>query len=163
MKRFVPLWILACAGIVLVACGEDPALSGSECDIISCDYDKIVCQRYDTNPPGIIIHYKRVLEEGGERWTAKIFIDLDGIETVEGYLFEDDENTLQENEFTNRVTLTRPGEDEQWPDFDGKDCKISKGGDVTDQKMEGECNFAFINGYFLTAKFSCTLEAAIPP
>jgi hypothetical protein len=162
MTRFAPVWILACAGIVLVACGEEPGLSGSECDIISCDYQKIVCQRYDTNPPGIIVHYKRILEEGGERWTAKIFIDLQGIESVEGQRFEDDELTSEENEFTNRVSLSRPGEDEQWPEFDGKFCEINKGGDVTDKEMSGKCAFSFINGYFLTARFSCTLEAAIP-
>lgn len=161
MKCFAPLLILACAGIVLVGCGEEPALSGSECDIISCDYDKIVCQRYDTSPPGIIVHYKRVLEEGGERWTAKIFVDLDGIGTVEGQRFEDD-LTTEENEFTNRVSLSRPGEEEQWPEFDGNYCEINKGGDVPGKDMSGKCAFAFINGYFLTAKFSCKLEAATP-
>ena len=148
--------------LLALSCGEESKLSGSECEIISCSYDKIVCQRYAApQPPAIIVHYKRVLEEG-ERWTAQIIIDLTGVESAEGQRFEDDENTPDENEFTNRVALHRPGEEEEFPAFDGKFCEIKKGGDVPGESMSGKCSFAFETGYFLTAEFDCTLEAATP-
>ena len=156
MLRFTPACILVYASLGTLACGEESALSGSQCEIMSCSYDKIVCQRYATpQPPAIIVHYKRVLEEG-ELWTAKITIDLQGIESAEGQRFDD-------TEFTNRVLLSRPGPmEEQWPEFNGRFCEINKGGDVPDEDMSGKCAFAFENGYFLTAKFDCTLEAAQP-
>jgi len=162
--RLAPFCILVWISISGFACGEESALSGSQCEIMSCSYDKIVCQRYSSpQPPAIIVHYKRVLEVG-ERWTAKINIDLYGIESAEGQRFDYDENSPEDNEFTNRVTLSRPGpiDEEQWPEFNGKFCEIKKGGDLPGTDTSGKCSFSFRNGYFLTAEFDCTLEAVIP-
>jgi len=163
MLRLAPVVILICASLLLLSCGEEGGLTGSECEIISCNYDKIVCQRYASpQPPAIIVHYKRVLEEG-ERWTAQIVIDLQGLESAEGQRFDYDPESPDDNEFTNRVALNRPGEDEQWPAFSGKFCEIKKGGDTPGEDLSGKCSFAFDNGYFLTAEFDCELEAATPP
>jgi hypothetical protein len=89
----------------------------------------------------------------GERWAAKIIIDTEGIATIEG-------SRLVGTDFLNRVSLSRPGEDDQWPDFDGTFCEITSGGDTVDTEMTGSCSFAFVNGYALEASFKCQLVNA---
>ena len=130
-------------------------LCGSECDLISCDFDKIICQLYqDPLPHAIVVHYKRVVT-GGERWAAKIMIDLEGIDTVEGIRIEG-------ADFLDRIGLSIPGEDEQWPDSEGHYCEITQGGDVPETDMTGICSFAFVDGRLLEADFSCLLEDVLP-
>jgi hypothetical protein len=151
MSRIVPFLILCGVALTPANCGEDQkGLYGSQCEIISCAFDRIECQLYPDPNHAIVIHYLRMLEEGQE-WTAKIVIDMDGIDKAEG-------TRLEEDEFRNRVQLSRPGSLEQWPDFEGNFCEIKKGGDQTGKDMSGKCAFAFDNGYFVTAEFSCTLE-----
>ena len=151
MSRIVPFLILCGVALVSANCGEDEkGLYGSQCEIIGCSFDRIECQLYPDPNHAVVVHYLRMLEEGQE-WTAKIIIDLDGISPVEG-------TRLEEEEFTNRVSLARPGSLEQWPDFEGNFCEIKNGGDQTDKDMSGKCAFAFENGYFATAEFSCTLD-----
>jgi hypothetical protein len=153
MRRIAPVLIICVAALVPANCGEDnKGIYGSQCDIISCAFDTIECQLYPDPYHSIVIHYLHILEEGGQEWTAKIVIDLADIDKVEGLRLEDED-------FINRVQLTRPGSAEQWPDFSGNFCEISSGGDQADRGMSGKCAFAFDNGYFATAEFSCTLEA----
>jgi hypothetical protein len=155
MSRIVPFLILCALALVPANCGEDQkGLYGSQCEIISCAFDRIECQLYPDPNHAVVIHYLRMLEEGQE-WTAKIVIDLDGIDKVEGM-------RLEEQEFLNRVQLARPGSLEQWPDFAGNFCEIKSGGDQAGKNMSGKCAFAFTNGYFATAEFACTLEAVQP-
>lgn len=155
MARIVPFLILCVVALVPANCGEDEkGLYGSQCEIIGCDYDRIECQLYPDPNHAVVVHYLKMLEEGQE-WTAKIVIDLDGVTTAEGTRFEDDE-------FLNRVQLSRPGSMEQWPDFEGNFCEIKEGGDRDGQNMSGKCAFAFVNGYFVTAEFKCTLEEVTP-
>jgi hypothetical protein len=142
--------------ILLSSCsGECYGLCGSECELIDCSYDRIDCQRYPSDGvnDAAVVHYMKVISEGEEQHTAKIYIDLVDIENAEGHLIEGDN-------FIERVILSRPGDTVQWHTYSGKDCLISKGGNVPAEPMEGECNFAFTNGYFLTAQFSCIPEAA---
>ena len=151
MKSIAPVIVLLVAFTAL-SCGEDQkGLYGSQCEIIDCNYDRIECQLYAPPNDAIIVHYLIQLEEGQE-WTAKISLDLRGIEQVSGMRLED-------NEFLNRVQLQRPGSAEQWPEFSGNFCEISSGGEEAGKDMAGKCAFAFDNGYFMTAEFSCVLEA----
>ncbi len=151
MSRIIPFLILCGVALVSANCGEDEkGLYGSQCEIISCSFDRIECQLYPDPNHAVVIHYLRMLEEGQE-WTAKIIILLDGIDPVEG-------TRLEEDEFINRVELARPGSLEQWPDFEGNFCEIKNGGDQAGKDMSGKCAFAFDNGYFVTAEFSCTLD-----
>jgi hypothetical protein len=152
MRRLAPALVLSSAAVLLFSCGDDEkGLYGSQCDILDCHFDRIECQLYSPPNDAIIIHYLIQLEEGQE-WTAKIVIETDGVEKISGSRFENDE-------FLQRVRLQRPGSPEQWPDFTGNFCEIKSGGDTAGKDMAGKCAFAFTNGYFLTAEFSCTLEA----
>jgi hypothetical protein len=136
-----------------LSCGDKcGGICGSQCELIDCHYTTIKCQLYPPPNPGIVIHYVIDLEGGGQTWVARIFIDTDGLTRVEGI-------HIEEQEFLDRVQLTRPGGGEQWPEFDGTDCKISSGGDEVDKGMSGQCNFKFANGYFATFNFSCELMA----
>ena len=153
MSRIVPFLILCGVALVPVNCGEDEkGLYGSQCEIMDCSFKTIDCDLYPSSQHAIVIHYRTPLETGGFMWTARIFIDTEGVETVEGHKFEGDN-------FPDMVQLTKPGGGEEWPEFLGNFCKINEGGDTADKKMSGKCAFAFINGYFLTAEFSCTLKA----
>lgn len=155
MARVVPFLIVCVVALVPANCGEDEkGLYGSQCEIISCAFDRMECQLYPDPNHAVVIHYLRMLEEGQE-WTAKIVIDLDGVTKVEGTRFEGEEMRL-------RVQLTRPGSLEEWPDFEGNFCEIKKGGDQAGKDMSGKCAFAFTNGYFATAEFACTLEEVQP-
>lgn len=152
--RFIALILVSALGLALPACGEGhKGLEGSKCDIISCGYDRIDCQFYRTPDDAAVIHYKRVLEEG-ERWTAKIIVELDGIDldTLKGgRLFEGEE-------FLNRVYLQRPNELEQWGDFDGNRCELKLGAPEDGANLSGKCSFSFLDGMFLTARFDCSVE-----
>ncbi|MBW1811699.1 MAG: hypothetical protein JRJ87_26155 [Deltaproteobacteria bacterium] len=151
MKRFLLTALLLIVTVFLLAgCGGGcKNLCGSECELIDCSHSKIVCQKY---PTALAIHYKKVISEGEETWAAKINIDTEDIDPIEGHLFE-------LVEFTDRVLLSRPGQTEQFHDFDGVDCQITSGGDQAETNMTGQCNFSFVNGYFMTADFICTPEA----
>lgn len=152
MERLFFAAVCLSACLTFNACGDKcGGLCGSQCELIDCSYDLIYCQKYASPNDAIVIHYKKILEEV-EHWTAKIVIDVVGMGSITGTLIEG-------NEFLNRVLLTRPGGSmEQFPKYTGTDCIITEGG-LAGQKTSGECNFFFINGYALTAKFSCTLEA----
>ena len=60
-----------------------------------------------------------------------------------------------------KIYLKRPGEEEQFPEFEGNFCEVDSGGDQLGENMSGMCSFRFVTGYFMTADFSCELEA--PP
>jgi len=151
MKRLLLIALLLIVTVILFAgCGGGcKSIGGPECELIDCCYDRIDCQKYSNS---LVIHYKKVISEGEETWAAKINIDTDGIDPIEGHLIEG-------LEFIDRVLLSRPGEVEQFHEFDGKDCQITSGGDQAGTTMTGQCNFSFTNGYFMTADFSCTPEA----
>jgi len=140
--------VLATAG-----CGSEcGGICGSECELIDCSYNAIKCDLYASPTPGIVVFYVTELEGGGETFTARIYIDTDGLEKVQGTL-------LEGQDFLDRVHLTRPGGGQNWHDYTGTDCKIDKGGDEVGKKMSGQCNFKFVNGYFATFNFSCDLQA----
>jgi hypothetical protein len=151
MKRLIlTALLLATTLIMFSGCGGGcKQMSGSECDLIDCCYDRIDCQKYTD---ALVIHYKKVISEGEETYAAKIYIETDGIDPIQGHLFES-------LEFIDRVILTRPGANEQFHEFDGKDCLITSGGDQAGTSMSGKCNFSFTNGYYMTADFTCTPEA----
>jgi hypothetical protein len=134
--------------------GGKTGLTGDMCDIIYCGYDIIECGRYPSPNAAIAVHYLKMFDAGQE-WTAKILIDVEGISPVEG-------QRIEGSEFLNRVFLSRPGSMEQWPDFEGNFCEFTQGGDNTGEEMTGTCAFAFVNGYSVTAEFSCILESVQP-
>ncbi len=152
MKRLINTLAISAIALAGIGCGEDCGLSGSQCDLIDCSYDALTCHKYATPNDAIKIFYKRTLEEGFE-YAAIIVIDLVGVEQVEGLLIEG-------TEFTDRVSLYRPGTDDQWPGFDDGKLNIKQGGDAVDRSVEGKASFRFTNGYFASACFKCTLEAA---
>ncbi|RME29247.1 MAG: hypothetical protein D6806_01705 [Deltaproteobacteria bacterium] len=160
MKRTVVSVAVAAAAlaatVLFTGCGGGcGGICGSQCELISCSYDTLKCDLYPDPNRGIVIHYLRKVEGvEGYRWTARLFIDTSGIDPVEGHMFEG-------QEFLDRVMLTRPQEPEPWPDYDGKDCTISSGGD-SEGHLAGQCNFRFTNGYFATFNFSCDLKLAEP-
>lgn len=155
MARIVPFLIVCVVALVPANCGEDQkGLYGSQCDIISCSYDTIKCHLYEPPNHAVKIFYQRTLEEGTE-YTAIIFCDMENVTKVEGTRFEGDE-------FLNRCDIYRPPPGEMWPVFIGNFCEFTKGGDEPDKEMKGKCAFAFENGYFMTAEFSCTPEVVQP-
>lgn len=155
MSRIVPFLILCGVALVPANCGEDhKGLYGSQCEIIDCGYNTIKCHLYEPPNHAIKVFYQRTHEEGTE-YTAVIFCDLEGIDKVEGTRFEEDE-------FLRRCDIYRPPPGEMWPGFLGNFCEFQKGGDQPDKELKGKCAFAFDNGYFMTAEFSCTLEVAQP-
>ena len=153
MSRIFIVITLVVSAAWLASCGYDlGVLYGSHGDIVDCVYKTIDCDLYPPAQHAIVIHYRTPLDTGGFTWTARIFIDTEGVEKVEGHKFEGDN-------FPDIVQITRPGGGEPWPEFSGNFCKINEGGDTADKKMSGKCAFAFFNGYFVTAEFSCTLKA----
>lgn len=134
--------------------GGKAGLTGGMCDIIDCNYDIIECDKYPPPNEAIIVDYLRTLDTG-RIWTARILIDLWGINQVEGL-------RIDGSDFLDRVDLSKPGGMEQWPDFTGNFCEFTKGGDATGEEMSGKCAFAFTNGYSVTAEFSCILEIVQP-
>ncbi|MBN2498570.1 MAG: hypothetical protein JXR96_28525 [Deltaproteobacteria bacterium] len=149
LGRIASLVLLLCA----LACGGgDSGLSGSQCDLIDCSYDKIACRLYAPPNEALMVYYKRQLETGGDEYAAIISIDLDGApEDLAGWRFEG-------GDFNDRVRIYRP-ESNNWPSFDGNMCEFANGGAVG-SSLDGKCAFRFDNGRFATASFSCELEAA---
>ena len=147
MKSLITLTgLLTC----LWGCGDDcQGLCGSQCDNMDCSYDHIKCQLSEGE--GIKILYERadgtVLD-----YAAIVYCDIAGVDKVAGSRFEGDE-------FLQRCKIERPPHGEAWPEFTGNFCEFTKGGDQAGQAMSGKCSFAFVNGYFATASFSCTLQA----
>jgi hypothetical protein len=145
--------VISLSALFFISCGSEcGGICGSECELLDCSYDVIECDLYAAPNHGVIIHYRKLLEGGGYNWTAKIFIDLEGVSQVEGLL-------LEGQEFMDKVQLSRPGGNENWHEYTGKDCVIDKGGDEAGKEMAGQCNFSFVNGYFATFNFSCDLVA----
>ena len=136
---------------LLLACGGEKELDGSQCDLIDCSFDTLQCRMYEPPNEALMIYYTRTLDDGGQEYTAIVSIDLDGVEQVSGWEFEG-------TEFNERVRIYRPGSNE-WPEFDGNGCEL-KSGDAIGDTLEGKCSFKVDNGRFLTANFNCTLEAA---
>lgn len=153
MSKAAMLALACLTSVCTISCGSKcGGICGSECELLDCNYTSIKCDLYPPPNPGIVIHYVIDLDQGGQNWVARIFVDTDGLTQVAG-------THLEGQDFLDRVQLTRPGGGEQWPDFDGNDCKISSGGDEADKNMSGQCNFNFLNGYFATFNFSCKLMA----
>jgi hypothetical protein len=149
--------VLACSSL-LFACGSDPDLSGSQCDLIDCGHDIVVCKRVEplTNQPRALqIHYQRTLEIGVE-WAAKITMEFPGDQPISG-------TRLEGQTFLDQVFLNRPGSVENFPEFTGRYCQIDTGGDENGKKLAGKCAFSFVNGRSMSAKFDCTLEPALVP
>jgi hypothetical protein len=155
MRMKFPVLLILLAGLGLAACGGDEGISGSQCGLISCGYDRIECEKYFTaEGDAIRINYLRNLEEGTE-YTAVIIISIpDGTEQVEGLHIEE--------AFVDLVTLYRPPPGEQWPDYETGQCDIKKGGDELGKALEGKCAFLFVNGYNAAFRFKCTMENALP-
>lgn len=135
------------------SCGEDlGGLYGAQCDLMDCSYDVVECQLYSNTEHAIVVHY--IKDPNGQReWTARIAISLEGIDKVSGL-------QLEGQDFLDRVTLTRPSSTQQWPEYDGTSCKIRSGGDQAGGNLSGKCSFSFLKGHYLSADFSCLLEAA---
>ncbi len=156
MKKHASI-LAVCLGLALSlcalpGCGQDcgsVAICGSQCDLINCKFTSIKCQLYAPPNQSLVVSYFDELEGGQMMWTAKVFIDIAGLEPVAGSL-------LEGQDFMDRVALPSVGV-EQWPDFYGKDCKINKGG-AAGQDTAGQCNFAFDNGHFATFNFACQPE-----
>ena len=147
-------YFIMCFIVVLLAsCGEaDGGLYGSQCKSIDCSYDTIKCYLYTPPLHGIKISYKRTeINEYSD--SAIILCNLEGIDKVEGRRFEG-------QEFLNRCNIYSPPPGDPWPEFGGNFCEFMKSGDEVGDKMSGKCFFAFVNGYSVTAEFSCMLEAA---
>ncbi len=138
------LWGANCGG----GCG---GICGSVCDLMDCSFGQTKCLLYPAPQQAWVINYITMINDVDRTWTAQLAIELDGLQVQDGMLLETDE-------FMNRVHLTRPGEGEQWPEYDGKECQIDSAGDANEEKLSGECNFSFTNGRFGTFEFSCSLE-----
>ncbi len=145
--------LLVAMTMTISVCSEDPGgLYGGQCDLMDCGYDVVECQLYTATDRAIVVHYINNPDQQRE-WTARIGIALNGIEKVPGL-------KLDGQEFLDRVTLTRPSSTQQWPEYDGRFCEIRSGGDQAGKNLSGKCSFSFTNGHFLTADFSCELQAA---
>ena len=136
---------------LLLACGEDKGITGSQCELVDCSYDTLQCQLYAPPNEAFKIQYERTLDDGGKEYTAIITIDLDGVEQVSGW-------SIEGEEFNDRVNIYRIN-DNAWDEFDGNGCEFNSGDEAGDT-LDGKCSFAFENGRFATAYFNCTLEAA---
>lgn len=142
-------------GIIVLhaSCGEgDGGLYGSQCKLLDCSYDTIKCCLYQPPLYGIKIFYKRI-EINGYSDTAIISCDLEGVDKVEGRRFKG-------QDFLNRCNIYSPPPGDPWPEIGGNFCEFNKGGDEVGRQMSGKCFFAFVNGYSVTAEFSCILESA---
>ncbi|HOX45727.1 MAG TPA: hypothetical protein PK668_19155 [Myxococcota bacterium] len=147
--------LLACLALAALAagCGEDcPKLDGSQCELISCGFTELNCQRYAAPNDALKMNYKRTFDTGSE-YTAILVIDLAGLPSAEGLHVEG-------QDFLDRVLFYRL-EGNNWPDPDldnpGK-CDVTKGGDEIGADLEGKCSLRFDNGYSVSASFCCTLE-----
>ncbi len=145
---FCTMFLLS--GFTLGCGGDEKGLDGSQCELVDCSFDTLICQLYAPPNEALRIDYKRTLEDGGWEYAAVIIIDLDGVEQISGWEFEG-------QEFNNRVMIYRIV-DKAWGDFDGNGCEFKSGNKAGDT-LEGKCSFAFDNGRFATANFKCTLEA----
>lgn len=152
MKRLT--WFLALAALTATgpACSDDCGLSGSQCELIECNFDKLTCQLYAPPNDAYKLIFKQTLDEGSI-FAAIIVIDLIGIETTSGL-------TIEGPEFAERVDLYRI--DEDWPAYQDGKLTISEGGRQPGEALDGKASFRFDNGYFVSACFQCTLEAAEP-
>lgn len=155
MKRAISILMTTAllTGLLLACGGDDKGISGSQCDLVDCSYDKLQCQIYAAPNNFLKIIYSRTLENGGSEYTAIITVDLDGVEQISGWEFEGEE-------FNERVNIYRVT-DNAWGDFDGNGCEF-KSGNAAGDTLDGKCSFRFDNGRFATAKFNCTLESAEP-
>jgi hypothetical protein len=131
-------------------CGGDGWLSGSQCKLIDCSYDELVCHLYQ-DQQAYKLFYNRTLKEGGTEYTAILNIDITDLDQLDGLVIED------EMEFKERVGIYRPS-GEQWPDVNSGKLTLKKGGREYGDNLAGKVNFRFTNGYLLTAKFDCRLE-----
>jgi hypothetical protein len=144
------LMVLSAMLTCLWGCADECAgLCGSQCDNMDCSYDRIQCQLYDGE--GIKILYERT-EGASLDYAAIIYCDIVCIDEEAG-------NRVEGQAFLECCNIDRPPQGEAWPDFTGNFCDFSSGGFLDGAKMSGKCSFVFVNGYFATASFSCTLEA----
>ena len=128
--------------------GGDAGLSGSQCSLVDCKYDELICDLYASPNDFLKIYYKRNIE-GGSEYTAILTIDLTGIDQVAGL-------ELQNQEFVERVDIFSVGMFDKWPGHHDGSLEIRSEVQVG-QKLDGKASFSFDNGRFLTAQFSCTL------
>ena len=136
--------------LIAAGCGGDGGLSGSQCKLIDCSYDELVCHLYEEHQ-AYKLFYNRILQEGGIEYAAILNIDITDLEKLDGLVIE------EEPEFTERVDIYRPS-GEQWPDIKSGKLALKNGGREYGANLAGKVNFRFTNGYLLTAKFDCTLE-----
>ncbi len=152
-----PLLLLAISlALAGLGCGSERALEGSECDLRSCDYNRIECDFYPqmgSTPRAIVVHYL-IVEDAGRQWTARLSMEFPGTDKIEGQV-------IVPPDLFDRVIIAEGAGG--WPAMvDGK-CEIKEGGDEVGKPLKGKCGFKFDNGRFLTARFDCTLEDALPP
>jgi hypothetical protein len=151
MARLI-LW----AGILFTAaalqgCSGKCGLDGSECDLIDCSSTEIKCQHFDSPQHMIIIHFRRVFEDGGLEWAAKVYVDLNGLDKAEGL-------EVKDQACMDRLSIDRPPPGSMWPVPESCKGEISSGGDEIGKEMSGKFSFYFEDGRAVTACFSCTLE-----
>lgn len=150
----------ACALIAATAIGcggSDSGISGSQCKLIDCSYDELVCHFYEQPEQAdkaYKLFYKRNLKEGGSEYAAILVIDITGLDELSGI-------EIADTEFAERILLYRPGTGEQWPDFASGRLRLKKGGRAVGETIAGKANFRFENGYLVTIKFDCSLEAPL--
>ncbi len=158
MRRLATtLTATACALIAATAIccgGSDSGISGSQCKLIDCSYDELVCHFYEQPDQAYKLFYKRNLKEGGSEYAAILVIDIAGLDELSGI-------EIADTDFAERVLLYRPGTGEQWPDFASGRLRLKKGGRAVGETIAGKANFQFENGYLVTIKFDCSLDA--PP
>lgn len=140
------------AGGWSTGCGEGcGGICGSVCELLDCKFGQTKCLLYPPPQQAWVINYITMINEVDRTWTAQLAIELNGLQLQNGM-------ALEGQEFLDRVHLTRPGEGEQWPEYEGKNCQIDSAGDAEGERLAGKCNFQFTNGRFGTFAFSCQLE-----
>jgi len=109
-------------------CGSEcGGLCGSDCDLIDCGYDTIKCLKYPdgSDDDALVINYMQSLSGDQERFTARIFIDLVGINQAEVCTIEGDEflTLVVASNLHDTSTAARMGLPQD-PDKDS-DCRVS--------------------------------------
>ena len=87
--------------LLVGGCGEsgECIISGSQCDLVDCGFDKLFCLKNAAPSNRLSLYYKCALDVEMD-FIAVIRIDPIGTELIEGMLFEG-------ARFTHRVTLAR--------------------------------------------------------
>lgn len=154
MKTSLTILGAGLLALVLTACGGGGDISGSQCGLIDCSTNELTCHYYPAPYDAYRIFYKRTLQEGWE-YTAILNIELNGLDDPTG-------TQIVDQEFLQRVDLYRPPPGEQWPEYDGGKLVIKNAGREEGKTLKGKASFQFINGYFASFAFNCSVEIAQP-